>query len=46
MRPIDIILIAVIASVIALAVFLTIRRKKKGSSCCGNCEKCRSRCAS
>ena len=35
-RPVDIILVAVIAAV----------RKKKGSSCCGDCAKCRSRCPS
>ena len=45
-RPVDIVLIAVIAADIAGAVILTVRRKKKGSSCCGDCAKCRSRCPS
>ncbi|MBR6924501.1 MAG: FeoB-associated Cys-rich membrane protein [Oscillospiraceae bacterium] len=46
MRPVDIVLIAIIAAVIAGAVLLAVKRKKSGSSCCGNCEKCRSRCSS
>lgn len=45
-RPVDIVLIAVIAAVIAGAIILAVRRKKKGSSCCGDCAKCRSRCPS
>ena len=45
-RPVDIILVAGIAIVIAGAVILAVRRKKKGSSCCGDCAKCRSRCPS
>lgn len=39
MNPVDIILIAVIVPVLAGAVILAIRRKKT-SSCCGNCEEC------
>ena len=45
-RPVDIILVSVIAAVIAGAIILAVRRKKKGSSCCGDCAKCRSRCPS
>ena len=45
-RPVDIVLIAVIAAVIAGAVILAVRRKKKGSSCCGDCSKCSRRCGS
>ena len=45
-RPVDIVLIAVIAAVIAGAVILAVRRKKKGSSCCGDCCKCKNRCPS
>ena len=39
MRPVDIILIAVIAAVLTGAVILAIRRKKT-SPCCGNCAEC------
>lgn len=39
MRPIDIILIAVIAAVLVGAVVLVVRRKKT-SPCCGNCAEC------
>ncbi|MBR5968016.1 MAG: FeoB-associated Cys-rich membrane protein [Lachnospiraceae bacterium] len=39
MRPIDIILIAVIAAVLVFAVVLAVRRKKT-SPCCGNCAEC------
>ena len=45
-RPVDIVLIAVIAAVIAGAVILAVRRKKKGSSCCGDCAKCKGKCPS
>ena len=40
MRPVDFILIAVLAAVLAGAVILAVRRKKNGSSCCGDCTKC------
>jgi len=40
MRPVDFILIAVLAAVLAGAVILAISRKKNGSSCCGDCAKC------
>jgi len=43
MRPIDLILIAVLAVILTGAVILAVRRKTKGSSCCGDCSKC-SRC--
>lgn len=39
MRPVDIILIAVIACVLAGAVILAVRRRKTGT-CCGNCAEC------
>ena len=39
MKPVDIILIAVIAVVLTGAVILAVRRKKTGS-CCGNCAEC------
>lgn len=39
MGPVDIILTAVIVLVLALAVFLAVRRRKT-SSCCGNCAEC------
>ena len=45
-RPVDYVLIAVIAAAVVGAVVLAVRRKKKGSSCCGDCAKCRSRCPS
>ena len=39
MRPVDYILLAVIAAVLVGAVVLAVRRKKT-SSCCGNCAEC------
>ncbi len=42
MRPVDIILTAVIAAVLVLAVILAVRRKKT-SPCCGNCAECMKR---
>ena len=39
MRPIDIILIAVIGAVLVGAVLLAIKHKKT-SPCCGNCAEC------
>lgn len=42
MRPVDFILIAVIAAVIVFAVILAVRRKKT-SPCCGNCAECMKR---
>ena len=45
-RPVDFVLIAVIAAVVVGAVVLAVRRKKNGSSCCGDCAKCRNRCPS
>ena len=44
MRPVDFILIAVLAAVLAGAVILAVRRKKNGSSCCGDCAKCKGKC--
>ena len=45
-RPVDFVLIAVIAAAVIGAIILAVRRKKNGSSCCGDCAKCRSRCPS
>ena len=42
MGPADIILTVVIVLVLGLAVFLAVRRKKT-SSCCGNCAECAKR---
>jgi hypothetical protein len=39
MRPVDFILIAVIAAVLTGAVILAVRPKKT-SPCCGNCAEC------
>ena len=46
MNPADIILIAVLAVILAVAVIITIRRKTRGSSCCGDCAKCKGKCPS
>ena len=46
MKPVDIILIAVIAAAVAGAIILAVSRKKKGSFCCGDCAKCSRRCGS
>ena len=40
----DILIVAVIAALVGLAVFLTVRKKKKGSSCCGDCACCDKSC--
>ena len=40
MRPVDYILIAVIAAVLVAAVILAVRRKKTSSCCSGNCAEC------
>ena len=45
-RPVDYVLIAVIAAAVIGAIILAVRRKKNGSSCCGDCAKCKSRCPS
>lgn len=42
MRPVDYILIAVIAAVLVFAAVLAVRRKKTGT-CCGNCAECMKR---
>lgn len=46
MSPADIILTAVIAVVLVLAAIGIIKRKKNGSSCCGDCAKCKGKCPS
>ena len=40
MRPVDYILIAVIAAVLIVAVILAVRRKKTSPCCNGNCAEC------
>ena len=45
-RPVDFVLIAVIVAAVIGAIILAVRRKKNGSSCCGDCAKCKSRCPS
>lgn len=40
MRPVDIILIAVIAAVLVAAVVLAVRRRKTSPCCSGNCTEC------
>ena len=44
MNPADIILIAILAVILTVAVITTIRRKTRGSSCCGDCAKCKGKC--
>jgi len=46
MNPADIILIAILAVILTVAVIITIRRKTRGSSCCGDCAKCKGKCPS
>ena len=46
MNPADIILIAILAVILSVAVIITIRRKTRGSSCCGDCAKCKGKCPS
>lgn len=46
MNPADIILIAVLAVILTVAVIIAVRRRTRGSSCCGDCAKCKSRCPS
>ncbi len=46
MNPADLILIAVLAVILTVAVIITIRRKTRGSSCCGDCAKCKGKCPS
>ena len=51
MKPLDYILVAIVAICFAVAVVLMIRAKKKGrgccssGGCCGNCAACRDVCA-
>ena len=40
----DVLLSAAVIAVLALAVVICVRRKKRGNSCCGDCAGCRSRC--
>ena len=44
MNPADIILIAILAVILTVAVIITIRRKIRGSSCCGDCARCKGKC--
>ena len=45
MSPVDIILTVVIIAVLVLAVIGIVKRKKNGSSCCGDCAKCKGKCS-
>ena len=40
----DILIIIAVAAMIGLAIYLNIRKKKKGSSCCGDCCSCGKAC--
>lgn len=43
----DVLLTVVVVAALALAVFLCVRKKTRGTGCCGsgvNCAKCRGRC--
>ena len=44
MNAADVLVIILIAAALALAVGLSVRRKKRGSSCCGECANCRQSC--
>ena len=45
MNPWDVLLTAAVIAALALALALCVRKKKRGSGCCGgNCAGCRSRC--
>ena len=44
MSPADIVLTVVIIAVLVLAVIGIVKRKKNGSSCCGDCAKCKAKC--
>ncbi len=37
----DLLLIVALVLVVILAVFFSVRRKKQGKGCCGDCEACR-----
>ena len=36
----DIVILVILAAAVIAAVAFTIRNKKKGRSCCGNCAEC------
>lgn len=40
MKPIDWILLGLVAAVVGLAVFVAVRNRKKGKRCCGDCSGC------
>lgn len=40
MKPIDFVIILVLAAFLALALWYFRRRKKKGGGCCGGCSGC------
>ncbi|MBR3347709.1 MAG: FeoB-associated Cys-rich membrane protein [Solobacterium sp.] len=44
MNTADVILIVILLAIAGFALFLMIRRKKKGSSCCGTCAGCECMC--
>ncbi len=40
----DILIIIAVAAMIGLAIWLNLRKKKKGSACCGDCCSCGKAC--
>ena len=40
----DILIIIAVAAMIGLAIWLNLRKKKKGSPCCGDCSNCGKSC--
>ena len=40
MRPVDWLLLALVLLGVGLAVFCTVRSRKKGKRCCGDCSGC------
>ncbi|MCH5198710.1 MAG: FeoB-associated Cys-rich membrane protein [Oscillospiraceae bacterium] len=40
----DVVIFIIIAGLIALAVILRLRKKNKGSACCGDCACCKQSC--
>ena len=44
MNGADLWIVLILVAVVGLSVFLIIRRRKKGSSCCGPCGSCDCHC--
>ena len=40
----DILILIFVIALLGFAVWLNVRKKKKGDSCCGDCEKCGKTC--